>query len=161
MLGTQLCDHLQLGQEERAQEKEKETEWELEGSGGGNKDIWRDKSRQRWRVHMERETKRGKHRDRSKNHRRKSDFILPRNARTDMRSRRSQLTSLSLSLLLLFLPLPILCCYSPGLYVTHPLTLELKCSPPPPLLICSLHYSFITHLRSLCSASVSLFLFIP
>lgn len=110
---------------------------------------------------MERETKRGKHRDRSKNHRRKSDFILPRNARTDMRSRRSQLTSLSLSLLLLFLPLPILCCYSPGLYVTHPLTLELKCSPPPPLLICSLHYSFITHLRSLCSASVSLFLFIP
>lgn len=59
-----------------------------------------------------------------------------------------------------FFSLPILCYYSPRLCVTHPLTLELKFSPPP-LLICSLHYSFITHLRSLCSASVSLFLFIP
>lgn len=59
-----------------------------------------------------------------------------------------------------FFSLPILCCYSPRLCVTHPLTLELKFSPPP-LLICSLHYSFIIHLCSLCSASMSLFLFIP
>lgn len=40
-------------------------------------------------------------------------------------------------------------------------TLELKLSPPLSPLICSLHYSFITHPCSLCSASMSLFLFIP
>lgn len=50
---------------------------------------------------------------------------------------------------------------TPWLNVTHPLTLELKSSPPPALLICSLHYSFITHLRCLCSACMSPFSLYP
>lgn len=53
----------------------------------------------------------------------------------------------------LFLPAYTLLLF-PRLCVTHPLTLELKFSPPP-LLIFSLHYSFITHLGYLCSATMS------
>lgn len=74
-----------------------------------------------------------------------------------------RLTSLSLPSApsSLFFPPFLCCCFPPRLNVTHPLTLELKSSPPPALLICSLHYSFITHLRRLCSACVSPFSLYP
>lgn len=85
-------------------------------------------------------------------------FIHCYAARADGRSHmRSQISPLCLSLPVSLLSLPFLCCYSRRLYVTHPLTLELKCFPPPPLLICSLHYSFITNLCSLCSVSMSVY----
>lgn len=74
-----------------------------------------------------------------------------------------RLTSLSLPSApsSLFFPPFLCCCFPPRLNVTHPLTLELKSSPPPALLICSLHYSFITHLCRLCSACVSPFSLYP
>lgn len=110
MPGIQLCYHLQLGQEERAQGREGDR---IRGGGdwkGGNKCIWRDWSGKTWRAHIESESRRVNHRERSKNPKRKTDgasehpsFILPCNARADMRSRtRSQLPSLFLSLPLLF-----------------------------------------------------------
>lgn len=148
--------------------KEKETEWELEASGKGLIKIYRDYTGQIWRAHIERDASRVKQMDRSKNHGEKWRIelqhifhsVFPAMPGPDMRIHiRLQLPSLSISPTLF--SLPILCYYSLRLYVTHPLTLELKCSPPPALLICSLHYSFITHLCSLCSSSVSLFLFIP
>lgn len=85
--------------------KEEETDWGPDRSRRDNKDIERDESGQSWTAEIGRETRRSKHRDRSKNHRTKPDgasdrppFTLICNARTDMRSRtRSQQTSLSLA----------------------------------------------------------------